>query len=101
MRDNPKFALVISLIAVLVFAPLGNFAYGETKRIEPSSFDVFIDLIVYRPIGALLIPIGTIGFVATLPFTAVSGKTTQTYNKLVKSPFNATFRRSLGDIHSI
>ena len=65
---------------------------------EPSGSDMFLDLVVTRPLGLLGIVLGSAAFVVALPFTIPSGSVARSAEELVKKPMRYTFKRSLGDL---
>ena len=64
----------------------------------PSGADMFVDLVVTRPLGLLGIVLGSTAFVVALPFTIPSGSVARSAEELVKKPMRYTFKRSLGDL---
>ena len=65
---------------------------------EPSGSDMFLDLVVTRPLGLLGIVLGSAAFVVALPFTIPSGSVARSAEELIKKPMRYTFKRSLGDL---
>ena len=65
---------------------------------EPSGSDMFLDLVVTRPLGLLGIVLGSAAFVVALPFTIPSGSVARSAEELVKKPMRYTFKRTLGDL---
>ncbi|CAB1275513.1 hypothetical protein [Candidatus Nitrosacidococcus tergens] len=54
------------------------------------------DLLIARPVLGVATALGSAAFVASLPFTAISGHVKGAANTLVKGPARATFARCLG-----
>ncbi len=65
---------------------------------EPSPAESFLDALFYRPVGLVLIPVGTVLFVVTVPFSAAGGNVGTSFDNLVTAPVEFTFCRPLGDI---
>ena len=65
---------------------------------SPSGSDIFVDLVVTRPLGLLGIAVGSAAFVVALPFTIPSGSVGRTAEELVKKPVRYTFKRPLGEL---
>ena len=63
-----------------------------------SGSDMFVDLVVTRPLGLLGIVLGSAAFVVALPFTIPSGSVARSAEELVKKPMRYTFQRALGDL---
>ncbi len=93
-----KTSIVYILVGALVGLPFCAAAYAYEGMGEPTTFTTLIDVILYRPIGLLSIPVGFGLFVVSLPFSAVGGNVKKSYNNLVVTPANYTFRRPLGEI---
>jgi hypothetical protein len=62
-----------------------------------SGSDMFVDLIVTRPLGLLSVVAGFAAFVVALPFTIPSGSVNWSAEELVKKPIRYTFKRPLGE----
>jgi hypothetical protein len=54
------------------------------------------DLLVARPIGMVLVALGTATYVVTLPFSIVGGNAKDAGDMLVVQPVRETFVRCLG-----
>ena len=63
--------------------------------------DVAADAIVVRPMCFVATVLGSVFFVATLPFTAPCGGVHTAAQALVVKPAHATFNRELGDMESL
>ena len=102
MIKNSKSLLIIIMITTIIIVPSGYSAGSEEKISEenigePSSFDYFIDTIVWRPLGLCATVIGTGLFVVYLPFSIPTKTVSETKEKLVVAPFDFTFKRPWGD----
>jgi hypothetical protein len=65
---------------------------------SPSGSDMFVDLVVTRPLGLLGVVAGSVAFVIALPFTIPSGSVNRSAEELVKKPIRYTFKRPLGEL---
>jgi len=65
---------------------------------SPSGSDMFVDLVVTRPLGLLGVVAGSVAFVVALPFTIPSGSVGRSAEELVKKPARYTFKRPLGEL---
>lgn len=63
---------------------------------NPSAGAMVGDLLVARPVGAVMTVGGAAAFIISLPFTAFSGHVAEAANTLVLGPGEATFMRCLG-----
>jgi hypothetical protein len=65
---------------------------------SPSGSDMFVDLVITRPLGLLGVVAGSAAFVIALPFTIPSGSVGRSAEELVKKPLRFTFKRPLGEL---
>jgi hypothetical protein len=93
MRDSVKRCVVACLIVLATASPA---VLAQTTG--PSGSDMFVDLVVARPLGLLGIVAGSAAFVIALPFTIPSGSVGPAAEELVKKPVHYTFQRPLGEI---
>jgi len=98
MTPKSRLPVVFLLIAAFVFTPFAAAGAPEDQLHESSPFNSFIDAILLRPAGLLLIPIGFCAFVISLPFSATGGNVSGAFDDLVKAPARYTFERPLGEI---
>ena len=96
MFKQSKMILIVAIIGMIIFVPFGHGADPEAELAEPSSFDYFIDIIVWRPVGAVGTVMGTGLYVLTLPFSLPTNTAEKTQEKLVQAPFDFTFKRPWG-----
>jgi len=72
-------------------------AFGYQENVEnPGIFAMIGDLVIARPIGAVVTAVGATAFVVSLPFTALAGNTAEAGQELVVRPGRETFMRCLG-----
>ena len=89
----------IVLACLLLFnAALCPAADLEKQVAKPTAGNTFIDALIYRPVGLILIPVGAIAFVLTIPFSALGRNVGSSFDNLVATPARYTFVRPLGDI---
>lgn len=79
-------------VAVSLLAP----AAGLCQEGEPSGEDIIVDFAVLRPAGLVALGAGTIIYVISFPFAAITGDTKTPAKKLVVEPYEFTFGRPLG-----
>lgn len=69
----------------------------HAENSAPTGSDMFVDLVISRPLGLLGIIAGSAAFVVALPFTVPSGSVARSAEELVKKPVRYTFKRPLGE----
>ncbi len=95
-------ATAILVCLGLVFCPLGATVsaqddYARFPADERSAEAMVFDAALVRPLGIVGLVFGTVAFVVALPFSAPSGNTRETYERLMADPARYTFQRPLGD----
>ncbi|MEX2365621.1 MAG: hypothetical protein WD601_03385 [Pseudohongiellaceae bacterium] len=82
------------LVAVLVCLQVS----AQAARVEesPSAFEMMRDLVVAFPIGITWFALGSVTFVATLPFALLGGNAGEAGKVLVVDTAKAAFVRCLG-----
>lgn len=63
---------------------------------SPSEAEMIGDLLVARPIGAVMTVAGTAAFLVSLPFTVLAGSVSEAAETLMVGPAKTTFVRCLG-----
>lgn len=66
------------------------------EPIENSGFGMAADVLIARPVGAVLTLAGSVLFVVSLPFTAATNTVDKAAKSLVVDPARETFVRCLG-----
>lgn len=89
-------AAVMLAAALLFTAPATSFAVDGDYR-EPSAESIVFDVLLVRPLGVAATAVGTVIFVAGLPFTVPTMSVGTAAKKLVAEPFVFTFGRPVGD----
>lgn len=98
MRTVVKHALILGvLVAFLATSVSVCFAEQsfQSEKETTAGFMV-VDIALVRPAGICATILGTLAFVVALPFSAASGDTRYTYEKLMKEPAIYTFNRPVG-----
>jgi len=100
MRQRKKRSLIFAMIAVLVLTMSGfqAVAQDEMSTEKATGEAMAADLVLLRPLGIAATAIGTVLFVASLPFSAPGGNAKGAFNKLVGEPGGFTFARPLGKV---
>lgn len=101
MRLRLKKLIVLGCLLTLIAAAAAPWATAESVQEQmtaPGPADTFIDALFFRPVGLALIPIGTVLFIISLPFSATGGNVPTAFNNLVVAPAKYTFCRPLGEI---
>jgi hypothetical protein len=83
-------AAILSLVMVLIWTP-PIWAYDDWDR-TPTQ----VDALIVRPMGVVATIFGAAMFLATLPFTLMSGGTEEAANAMVVAPYQFTVDRPLG-----
>lgn len=90
---------VIFFLAVLLSAaPLAPqaLAQAEAETEEASAGSMAYDFLVMRPLGFAATAIGSVIFVLSMPFTALTDDVGEASQKLVADPWQYTVDRPLG-----
>lgn len=101
MFKNFKKITIILTIFCLLVAPAVSFADLETKseaeHKSPNAIAYTADLLIVRPIGIVLVPVGAVIFAVAYPFTLIDDSTHGAYEALLGENIRYTFQRSLGE----
>ncbi|NND69072.1 MAG: hypothetical protein HKN19_15890 [Halioglobus sp.] len=94
IRTRARRALVALMIGCLLLpqALVAQEAVDES----PNEFAMVGDLLVARPLGAVITVAGTAVWLVSLPFTLLSGHAGEAAGTLILGPAEATFMRCLG-----
>jgi hypothetical protein len=99
MGDWKKKWVAFVLVMALVFgAGLQAAAEEEGWSKEPTAAAMMADFVLVRPLSLVATAVGTVFFVASLPFSAPGGNTKAVFTKLVAEPAKFTFKRPLGTV---
>jgi hypothetical protein len=100
MLNYRKTFVVFLLTVALAGSPLATLAekkYVKDPYAEQNDpMAMTMDLIIARPMGLVATLAGTLVFVISVPFSALGGNTGESWDSLVASPAEYTFKRPLG-----
>ena len=99
MRKLTKSWAVVGVIAALIIMPFATTVQAQDyyEAREPGGGAMIYDTIVVRPVGIVATAVGSVFWLVSLPFSALSDSTDMATKKLVKEPATYTFRRPLGE----
>lgn len=86
---------VVALVVSCMLVPQMLWAQEAIDE-SPNEFAMVGDLLVARPIGAVLTVAGTAAWLVSLPFTLLSGHASEAAGTLIGGPVETTFMRCLG-----
>jgi len=92
-KARNRVCVAMTLLSVLL-APVSWAQSSIDER--PNAFVMTGDLLVARPIGAVMTAVGAAAFVVSLPLTALAGSVAESAETLVLGPAETTFMRCLG-----
>ena len=100
MYNISKQSVIFILIASLILVTFTTTAMAETtSEFETvTAGSMTIDILLVRPLGIVATAVGTVVFVASLPFSLLGGNVGKAGKALVVEPFSFTFNRPLGDL---
>ncbi len=82
------------LAGLVTFLPMG--ALADKVEENPSNLRMMADLLVARPAGIVLLGLGSVVYVVTLPFSLLGGNSKEALSQLVVEPAKEAFVRCLG-----
>ncbi|MGH8658419.1 MAG: hypothetical protein ACREV4_08085 [Gammaproteobacteria bacterium] len=103
-----RFAVITSLLACLSLSsganaeplsqqPLSPYGYAdEGAYIRPTAEEMLFDGLFVRPVSLAGTLAGAVVYIATLPFSALSGNTQEAAERLITEPAQYTFTRCFG-----
>jgi len=94
--QNRVFHRVLEKCVLLLFVAGLGCAAQATPEEPPGALAMTGDILIARPIGVVVTAVGTLAFLASLPFTALGGNVGEAGKTLVASPAKETFVRCLG-----
>ena len=89
--------VALSLASATAVAETASPGYENGSSGAPSGAAMAVDLVVARPLGLVATVLGTVVFVAALPFELLAGNVADPARKLVVEPAAYTFTRPLGE----
>jgi hypothetical protein len=85
----------VALVVSCMLLPQGLWAQEAIDE-SPSEWAMVGDLLVARPLGAVLTVGGTAVWIVSLPFTLLAGNASEAAGTLIGGPVEETFMRCLG-----
>lgn len=100
MQGLTKGSVVFVMVALLVCTPTGSSALAQDQKLEEGATPegMIVDFVFLRPMGIVSTAVGTVFFIASLPFSVPTGSIGVAFQKLVAEPASFTFARSLGEV---
>lgn len=84
----------VIVIITILFTLTATFSFAASTDRDQA---MVLDTLVGRPAGIVATVVGTVVFVAALPFSLLGGNTHDTARSLVVNPAKFTFGRPVGD----
>jgi hypothetical protein len=101
MPRRTRKLIVGLLVMALCLSPVSALAVDDSEiyvfKRAPQGNTMVGDVLVVRPISIACLAVSSVVYVVALPFAALGGNAGDATQKMVKDPFNFTFRRPLGD----
>lgn len=88
--------LIVSLVLAVAIAFLPNVSMAAEVEERPGAGAMAMDFLVARPMGVVIFGVGTVTWVATLPFSLLGGNAMEAGDTLVVGPAKEVFVRCLG-----
>jgi hypothetical protein len=87
------------VIAGLLLGFVGSAALADKylEEEKPGGGAMIWDTVAMRPLGMIATAVGSIFWVVSYPFAYLGGNTDETTEALVKTPYEWTFERPLGE----
>ena len=104
MRALMRKSLALAVVVILVISATGFQSIAQDMGMdmdmgEAGTAEAMIgDLVLMRPLGITATVVGSVLFVASLPFSLTGMNTGESFERLVADPVEFTFSRSLGDV---
>ena len=89
-------SFLFCLPAITVYGQMAT-GYDNQAEEKPDGAAMVVDTIVVRPASFAALVIGAGMSIVATPFALASGSTKEVYGKLIREPFDFTFRRPLGE----
>ena len=94
-KMKTRLKLTTCLLALIFATASSSFATDDQGML------MITDMLIIRPACFAATAVGSVFFVASLPFSAMSHSTKKTAHALVVTPARATFTRPLGDMDAL
>lgn len=110
MHTVHRFAVITSALALLSLSsgagaeppsqqPFSPYGYDDGRAyIPPTAEEMAFDGLFVRPVSLAGTLAGTVIYIATLPFSALSGNTQEAAERLIVEPAQYTFTRPFGHV---
>ena len=102
MRTRKTSVVIVVIITTLVLTMSGFEAVAQDRgrgmNEAPTGEAMAADLVLLRPLAFAATAIGSVLFVASLPFSATGGNAKGALDRLVGEPAAFTFARPLGKV---
>ena len=96
-RSNAVAVLMGAAITLSAAAPvLAGSLYESRYDQEPDGAEMLADVVLVRPATFIASAVGAVGWVISLPFTALGGNVEEAGEVLVKEPMRYTILRPVG-----
>ena len=96
-RSNAAAVLMGAVITLTAAVPAqAGSLYQSRYQQEPDGAEMLADVILVRPATLVASAVGAVGWVLSLPFSALGGNVAETGEVLVKEPLRYTFMRPVG-----
>ena len=92
-------AILLGAVLALLITPTTQTQAGE--RLVDGSGEAYLVEVVVRPVSLVGTILGTGFYIITWPFSIASGSCEAAKRELIDKPFDATFKRKLGDFSSL
>ena len=92
-------AILLGAVLALLITPATQTQAGE--RLVDGSGEAYLVEVVVRPVSLVGTILGTGFYIITWPFSIASGSCEAAKRELIDKPFDATFKRKLGDFSSL
>ena len=92
-------AILLGAVLALLITPATQTQAGE--RLVDGSGEAYLVEVVVRPVSLVGTILGTGFYIITWPFSIASGSSEAAKRELIDKPFDATFKRKLGDFSSL
>jgi hypothetical protein len=90
------FANYLKAIMLALILAIPSAAWANTIEEKPSALAMSGDALFVRPVMLVTTIVGGAIFIISSPFAALGGNIDESFEQLVKNPFETTFVRCLG-----
>jgi hypothetical protein len=98
-----RIVLAVLLLLGTVIPVYAQGGYGAPVDSSPCDTPpgewIIVDILFLRPAGIAAMGVGLVGAVIALPFAALSGSTDRICQRLIREPFEYTFKRPVGNLN--